>query len=229
MESIPGVVASVTMTACYAIVNTVSGLFSPRLPPPMTMEQTVKRLEGVQTSVSRRESDLRRKIEEHHERAKEYAQTPGRKREAMVQIRLKMLYETQLVNTHRTQTAIASHLLAIEQAVLNRQVLSALHDGSRALGHNNDTEDNVEDLLDNLEDQHASTASILEILQERPPDAATLDEDDIEQAFRDLLAPAEEEEESATVPPAEIVFLPVVPTDPPMAPSAHVTQEEQAF
>ena len=208
-------VASVTLSVWNVITSTVSKLWASRLPPPLTMEETVQRLEVVQTNVSRREEELRKKIEEHHTRAREYAQMSGRKREAVVQIRLKMLYETQLVNTHRTQTAIASHLLAIEQAVLNRQVLSALHDGSRALGHNNDTEDSVENLLDDLQDQHASTASILEIIQERPPDAAMLDEDDIEREFRALSSGGIGREETATAPRSvSPLVLPHVPNTP---------------
>jgi len=211
---------TVTINVAYTIAGWVSRLWAAAPAPPLTMEETVTRLEAVQRDVSRRETELRDKIEEHRTKAGEYAAMPGRRREAKVQIRLKMLYDAQLQNTHRTLTAIASHLLAIEAAVLNRQVLSALHDGSRALGHRGTDEDAVEDLLDSLDEQHSTTASIMEIIQERPPDAAALDDDAVEQELVAMIAgrPSEEVVPQTRTP---IVF----PEVPRTAPRVHAEND----
>ena len=215
-------IAAASLTGIWYVLSAsasgIAGLFATSPPPPLTMEETIRRLEAVQQNVARREEELRAKIREHHDRAREFAQTPGRKRDAMVQIRLELLYDTQLQNTHRTQTAIASHLLSIEAAVLNRQVLSALSDGSRALGHRRDDEDSVEDLMDELEDQHACTNALLEIIQERPPDAGAVDEEDMEREFAALL---EESGEVAAASDrcASPIILPIPPDTPlPMPP-----------
>ena len=122
-----------------------------------------------------------------------------------MQIRLRLLYDGQIRNTQRTLLAIESHLTAISSAVMNREVFLALHEGSCALGRRGHDEDVVDDVLDQLDEQHDQTRAIMDIIAENPPDAGALNDDDIETELRALMG------ETPAALPAAFVF-PEVPT-----------------
>lgn len=175
-----------------AAMTGVMWMRTPGSPPP-TMEDTIQRLERVRESVNSREEALWQKMETHRKRAQEYAKQK-KMREARMQIRLRLLYDEQIRRTQRTITAIESHLLAIQQALLNREVVVALHEGSRALGHRNEDEDMVDDVLEQLDEQHDQTRNIMSIIQENPPDVSDLDDDAIENELQGMMAEEKIEE-----------------------------------
>ena len=184
-----------------AAVSGVRWFGSPGSPPP-TMEDTIQRLERVRENVNSREEAMWQKMETHRKRAQDYAKQK-KMREARMQIRLRLLYDEQIRRTQRTTTAIESHLLAIQQALLNREVVVALHEGSRALGHRNEDEDMVDDVLEQLDEQHDQTRNIMSIIQENPPDVSDLDDDTIENELQGMM-------ESEIL--QEMTMLPEAPT-----------------
>lgn len=187
-----------------SVVSLASALFSRAEEPPPPMEDTVAKLESVRETVANREARLWEKMEHHRERATNYA-AGGKVREARMQIRLRQMYDGQIQNTQRTLTAIESHLVAIQSAVLNREVFLALHEGSRALGHRGHDEDAVDEVLETLDEQHDRTRAIMDIIQENPPDASSLDDEAIESELAQLMVPPSTGD-------TEILALPAAPT-----------------
>ena len=177
--------------------------------PPPTMEETITRLERVREQVNTREEALWAKMEVHRDRAQQYAKEQ-KMREGSMQIRLRLLYDEQIRRTQRTLTAIESHLLAIQQALLNREVVVALHEGSRALGHRSHDEDLVDDVLEQLDEQHDQTRNIMNIIQEHPPDVSDLDDDTVEQELQRMIAKPIEEEMDLLLPAPPKHPLPAV-------------------
>ncbi len=200
------VIGTAIVNGVSAGVSGITYLFSRPTEPPPPMEETVARLERVRETVAGRERCLWERMENHRKRAADYA-AEGKVREARMQIRLRMLYDGQILNTQRTLTAIESHLVAIQSAVLNREVFTALHEGSRALGHRGHDEDAVDEVLDALDEQHDQTRAIMDIIQENPPDAASVDADAIETELAQLM------EGAALTQQPELLVLPEAPTD----------------
>lgn len=189
------------------VVSLASALFSRAEEPPPPMEDTVAKLESVRETVASREARLWEKMENHRERAANFA-AGGKVREARMQIRLRQMYDGQIQNTQRTLTAIESHLVAIQSAVLNREVFLALHEGSRALGHRGHDEDAVDEVLESLDEQHDQTRAIMDIIQENPPDASSLDDEAIESELAQLMAPPAAAPEMLVLPPVPTTTLP---------------------
>lgn len=152
-----------------------------------TIEETIARLEHVRQQVSDREEALRKKMEMHKENAMHFARQK-QVREARVQIRLRLLYDRQVMAVQKILTAIESHLIAIQSALLNREVFLALHDSSRALGKGSLQDDAVDDVLDRLDEQHGSTEEIMDMISTQPLDASTLTDDDVERELRMMMA-----------------------------------------
>ena len=198
---------SVAARGVYTGAWAVASLFGRAEEPPPAVEETVVKLERVRDTVAARERSLWERMEGHRERAMEYA-AEGNVREARMQIRLRMLYDGQIQNTQRTLTAIESHLVAIQSAVLNREVFLALHEGSRALGHRGYDEDVVDDVLETLDEQHDQTRTIMDLIQENPPDASSLDADAIEDELSRLLEPSVNLVANLVLPVAPMTVLP---------------------
>jgi len=177
--------------------------------PQPTMEETIARLQRVRTQVNDREKDLWDKMEHHREQASVYAQKK-QIREARMHIRLRLLYDGQILNTQKTTTAIESHLIAIQNAVMNREVFQALGEGSRALGIRGHDEDAVDEVIDRLDEQHDQTRVVMELLTENPPDAAAVGDGDIESELKRLMAGAEHHDPGQP----QQQDLPVFPTVP---------------
>lgn len=154
---------------------------------PPTMEETIRRLESVREQVFQRESTLRETMEKHRRLASDYARQK-QVREAKMQIRLRLLYDNQVMAVQKTLTAIESHLVAIQSANLNREVFLALHDSSRALGKGSlQDEDAVDDVLERLDEQHLQSQNIMDIINTSPMDANTLTDDDVEKELQALM------------------------------------------
>ncbi len=168
----------------YSATCWIKSLFVSDAPPP-TMEETVANLLNIRALVDKRESELREQMESHRERAVQFV-NENKVREARVQIRLRLLYDNQVVATQRVLTAIESHLVQIQSASLNKQVFLALHDSSRALGTVDD-EEVVDDVLDRLDEQHSQTKAIMDIISAQDTDVFQLDDDQIDRELRCLL------------------------------------------
>lgn len=180
-----------------------------------TIEDTVQNLETIKGLVSSRENELRSKTQEHLSNAEIYAKD-GKMHDARVQIRLKMLYENQLRHTQRTLTAISSHLVSLQSAELNRSVYLALNDSSRALGYRGHTEDSVDQVLERLDDAHAQTEEIMQLITTSPNDHV-FDESDID-AELERLVPAKHHTETQHIEKTTAIQLPICPSDPPIFP-----------
>jgi hypothetical protein len=95
---------------------------------------------------------------------------------------------------------------------MNREVFQALGEGSRALGIRGHDEDAVDEVIDRLDEQHDQTRVVMELLTDNPPDAAALDEGDIESELNRLMGGGIEPGRSAGIEgPAAVVVFPAVP------------------
>lgn len=186
------------------IVDLASASFREEIP---SIEDTIANLQNVREEVVKRESQLQQQMEKHKENAKMFAQDK-RLREAKVQIKLRMLYDNQIVNTQRILTAIESHLVAIQSASLNKQVFLVLHNSSKALGMGTD-EDQAEDVLDKLDEQHSQTKNIIDLLSTQES-SFDLDDDAVEQELKQLMEPEVSHDEHDDGHPVD--HLPTVPT-----------------
>ena len=155
--------------------------------PPPSMEETVSRLERVRDSMLSREEALWEKMESHRKKAGEFAKD-RKLREAKMQIRLRMLYDSQIARNQQTLTVIESHLLAIQSAVMNKEVFLALNQGSKALG-NRSSVDHVDEVMEALDEQHDTTREMMDIIQhtQTGADASMLDDDAIENELAELM------------------------------------------
>lgn len=176
-----------------------------------TMDETIDRLERVRLQVEAREQALRDKVEMHRAKALEFAKR-YLKREARMQIRLRMLYDNQVVAVQRILTAIEGHLVCVQSASLNREVFLCLHDSSRALGSATDDEfDKVDDVLSTLDDQHDQTRQIMDMISARPLDVSSLDEEDIDKELDSMLQSDADTNASPASSPVQAIAFPEVP------------------
>lgn len=177
--------------------------------PPPSMEETVARLERVRDSMAQRERSLWGTMESHRARAIEYAQQK-KIREAKMQIRLRMLYDSQIARSQQTLTVIESHLLAIQSAVMNKEVFLALNAGSKALGGRSSL-DKVDEVMEALDEQHDTTREMMDIIQhtQTGADASTLDDDAIENELAALMGTADQGGGGE-----DLLQLPVAPSGP---------------
>ena len=194
-----------------AVGSTIAWFRIPSTPPP-TMEDTLRALQSVRQAVADREQELQGKMVEHRNSAQEYADR-GQMREARLQIRLRLLYDSQVQNVQRTLTAIESHLCAVQSAELNRSVVMALHDSSRALGRRGYDDDAVDSMLEKLDEQHEQTRDILDMINSPTLDAASLDEADIDAELQSMVGTKPPTFPQKPAQPTSIK-LPIVPTTP---------------
>ena len=187
------------------VVDLATASFREEIP---SIEDTITNLENVREEVVKREAQLQQQMEKHKENAKTFAKDK-RLREAKVQIKLRMLYDNQIVNTQRILTAIESHLVAIQSASLNKQVFLVLHNSSKALGMGTD-EDQAEDVLDKLDEQHSQTKNIIDLLSTQES-SFDLDDDAVEQELKQLMEPEISHDEHDDGKP--VGELPMVPTN----------------
>lgn len=180
--------------------------------PAPTIEETIERLERVRQQVCDREKALRERMESHRDRALVFAEKK-QVREARMEIRLRLLYDNQVLAVQKTLTAIESHLVAIQSASLNREVFLALHDSSRALGKGSIQDDDmVDDVLDKLDEQHDRSREIMNIISTQPLDASSLTDDDVDAELKTLMA---RKCDATTVATSEEIIndMPCVPQD----------------
>lgn len=191
-------IKDVAVSGVYALYYVNSWVKSWFTSPSLTMEETIAQLECVREKVYQREKNLRERMEEHRSLAIEYAKKK-QKREAKMQIRLRLLYDNQLVNVQKTLTAIESHVIAVQSASLNRDVFLALNDSSRALGDNIQDEDFVDDVLETLDEQTNNAQHIMELINSKPLDASALEDDEIENELKSLMNIEEEDVKNVTI------------------------------
>ena len=203
-------IKDVAVSGVYALYYVNSWVRSWFASPSLTMEETIAQLECVREKVYQREKNLRERMEEHRSLAIEYAKKK-QKREAKMQIRLRLLYDNQLVNVQKTLTAIESHVIAVQSASLNRDVFLALNDSSRALGDNIQDEDFVDDVLETLDEQTNNAQHIMELINSKPLDISALEDHDIEDELKSLMEVEEEEPRNPQQNTATLPFFPNVP------------------
>lgn len=150
-------------------------------PPPASLEEGIDGLRTVRDSIREREAALLRSVDVYRERAGACA-ARGDARDARLAIKLQLMHDQQLSMAQQTLVAIEAHIMALENAVMNRAVVSALQHGAIALGRPPD-EDHVDDLLLTLEERNESTANIMRTLSCPDQDVA---DDAVEQELQRL-------------------------------------------
>tara|TARA_B110000090_G_scaffold82809_1_gene94257 strand:+ start:2147 stop:2824 length:678 start_codon:yes stop_codon:yes gene_type:complete len=197
--------ADTVLSAVYSTGFFLSSLTSYIYPARLTLEESIEQLLSVRESVRTREHQLREDITQHERRARECVETTLI-REARMSIKFKLIYEAQLDRVQRTLTALETHLLTLQNAVLNRQVFTVLRCGNRALSPID--EDMAENVVEDLHDLQERTNDILQLLS--VSDAVEADDDTVESELRRMQS--SDSEGVVIVSESPQVFLPPVPT-----------------
>ena len=149
-------------------------------PPGTTLTTCIDDLGTIRARVRATIESLQRQHDEHQANARAHAEA-GRLAAARAEICLRHLYEQQLQSTRRTLTAVASHMLALDAAQLNREVVRVLRDGSACVG----PVASAYDVMGRLETQHDETESLLDLISERP---LAVDDAEVDDELEGMLA-----------------------------------------
>ena len=201
-------------------------------PLPEEVEQSIADLRGVRDEVVRREASLREQVAAHRRHARELCVDRGDVGSARVELRLWRIYVGQLAHMRVLRTTLESHVVSLENAMLNRQVFVSLRRSLRATvlsGTGSSAyEERVSSVLDNLSDMHARTSDIMEefMHSEAPSalphgggddDVPTTDDDSIEELLRRWTVESDDRARRRAL-DAE---LPECPTDVPAPTTTH--------
>lgn len=152
-------------------------------PTAHTIDGCLEDLAEIRSRISDKLAALQMKHDAHQASARDHAGA-GRLAAARSDICLRQLYEQQLRSTRRTLTAVASHMLALDAARLNRDVVRVLRDGSDCVARA--PVGFAYDVMDRLEDQHDETESLVDLMTERPLAVADAD---VDEELAQLLTP----------------------------------------
>lgn len=143
---------------------------------------SIEELRKVRDLVHDRETELGRRVGEHEQRAKHLCVDLRDTESARVELRLWRIYRQQRTHVRKLRTTLESHVVSLENAVINHQVYGALRSSLRAVdGHGMD-EDKVDDVVEDIAEAHQKTYDIMQQLN-------------CQAASFDLVAPAQSGED----------------------------------
>ena len=173
-------------------------------PLPASLEEGIGGLREVRDQIRAREAALLGSVDLYRVRAAACAARDDA-RGARLAIKLQLMHDRQLATAQQTLVAIEAHIMALENAVMNQAVVSALQHGAVALGRPPD-EDHVDDLLLTLEEQSESTQNIMRTLSTAEGEVAEeAVEAELERLCAQKLPQAEAQAEAqADLPQAEL-------------------------
>jgi len=154
------------------------GLFKQAKQAPSPAD-TLKRLREVLDTLEKREAFLSTKVTAEREKAKRLSTT--NKKEAMMALKRKALYLTQIDKLNGARTKLDEQMIAIESASTNLVVLDAMSEGAAAMKSINRqmTIEKVEEINDEIQDQMLVAEEIGAAIAQ-PSGSSLVDEDELE-------------------------------------------------
>lgn len=193
---------------------------------------SIEELRKVRDVVHGRETELGRRVTEHEQRAKHLCIELRDTESARVELQLWRIYRQQRSHVRQLRTTLESHVVSLENAVINHQVYGALRSSLRAVdGHSMD-EDKVDDVVEDITEAHQKTYDIMQQLNCQaasfdlvPPSQSDEEEPDpliasLLQSWQQEQTPPEEQ--PRTPPPPGLDSLPEAP----LTPLPHAPREE---
>eukprot|EP01121_Diplochlamys_sp_Union-15-3_P000177 TRINITY_DN10166_c0_g1_i2.p1 TRINITY_DN10166_c0_g1~~TRINITY_DN10166_c0_g1_i2.p1 ORF type:complete len:221 (-),score=65.17 TRINITY_DN10166_c0_g1_i2:79-717(-) len=151
-------------------------------PPP---SETINKLKDTLILLEKRETYLMAKIDQELQKAKLNA-TKNRKA-ALMALKRKKLYESQVEKLSQAQFTLETQIAAIENASANFAVLDTMRSGAAALSRlsRGMDIDDVEDTMDNIREQMDIANEVGEAIS-RPLDGMGIEEEDLQKELEDL-------------------------------------------
>eukprot|EP01120_Amphizonella_sp_Union-15-10_P014182 TRINITY_DN6797_c0_g1_i1.p1 TRINITY_DN6797_c0_g1~~TRINITY_DN6797_c0_g1_i1.p1 ORF type:complete len:210 (-),score=58.11 TRINITY_DN6797_c0_g1_i1:44-673(-) len=164
-----------------------------------TPAESISKLRSTLDTLEKREKYLEQRINQENAIAK--ANASKNRRNALMAIKKRKIYETQCEKLANARLTIEQQIITIESATINFETLSAMRIGARTMQglNRNMNIDDLEDTVDEIREQMDIANEVGEAIA-RPifedPDADELEaelnklqEDELEQQFKDIQAP----------------------------------------
>ena len=190
-------------------------LFGKKKKKPMKPEDTLKTIEGLRKTaddIAKRSNLLQNKAQSELKQALERKKN-GDKNGALVCLKRKKMYETEIAKLEGSRMNLEQQLFAIEGASMNKNIFDSLKQGNQALKdmHGEINIDEVDKLKDEMEDQQDLLNELNEAISQPVGVIGTMDDDELMDELNELEAEEYEKsmlevsEPSATVPKRQVV------------------------
>ena len=115
----------------------------------MNPADSLAKMKDTDELLEKREKLLQKKVDDELREAKKMSMS-NNKRAAMMSLKKKKMYEKQLEQLNGTRVTIATQIIAVENAMLGRDAMSALQLGAKAMKaiHGDLDIDKVEDVME---------------------------------------------------------------------------------
>merc|ERR1712070_109217 len=158
-----------------------------------TADDTIKNMKTTQDMLKKKQNVLEAKINAEGDNAKRLAalmkKNPLKKREAMMHLKRKKMYEGQYAQLDNQILNLDQTIFTMEKAILNQTLVNTQKEANRVISQQiaqmGDAGD-VEDTLADLEDNVAEVNDISEVLGQDMAFGQDVDEDDLMQELADM-------------------------------------------
>jgi len=188
---------------------------------PVGHKESIEKLRGTLELLEKREAFLQAKCEKEVTDAKKFLQAKN-KRAAMMCLKRKKTYETQVDKIAGARMTIETQVNAIEGATVTMITLDAMKMGAQTMKalHKNMTPEQVDDTMEEIQEQMSLANELNEAISQ-PLGTEVIDEDELE-AELELLEQENIDSQLLDLAPTP-AKLPAVPTAPLRAPSSKVS------
>jgi len=160
-------------------------LFGQKKAPPPNLQESIQRLRDAEQNLEKREKFLEKQAAACLEEAKRKSQAKD-KRGALFQLKKKKMYETQMEQIYGKKSNIETQILALENAGITGDVVTAMQHGERALRQTlaQHKIEKVEDVMESITETMDQADELSEALS--TPIGPVYDEDALEAELEDL-------------------------------------------
>ncbi|KAG9286770.1 hypothetical protein G9A89_012320 [Geosiphon pyriformis] len=200
-------------------------LFFGKTKPKANAKDAIVRLRDTLQMLEKRENHLQSKIDTELENAKRNA--TGNKRAALLALKRKKQYESQIEKISGARLTIETQVMAIENANVNLETIKAMEKGAEAMKaiHGSMDIDKVDDTMESIREQ-MDLADEISIAISAPMTSIDLDDDELNAELEELEQEALDSQLlTAETPP---VTVPNAPTTEPGIRVKQVDSEEDA-
>jgi len=160
-------------------------LFGQKKAPPPNLQESIQRLRDAEQNLEKREKFLEKQAAACLEEAKRKSHAKD-KRGALFQLKKKKMYETQMEQIYGKKSNIETQILALENAGITGDVVTAMQHGERALRQTlaQHKIEKVEDVMESITETMDQADELSEALS--TPIGPVYDEDALEAELEDL-------------------------------------------
>jgi len=146
--------------------------------PVPKLSDSIMKLRDASTNLDKRQEFLTKKVDEAKDEAKKKFKAKD-KRGALFHLKRKKLYEKQIDQIYGKKTNIETQIMALEGASSNKEVISAMKEGSTALSAtvSDLNVDKVDEVMDDITESMAMADELSEAMAQ--PIGPAVDEDEL--------------------------------------------------